>query len=114
MDKKEIYEHILKAEKGIQLVEFYSYPTAGAGEIIAETYRLGLVKKEDKMETILDAVKMVAVNFAEWLSKNEWKKKAKTRPKHIGKYWSDIHCEYKTINDLYEMFLVDERGRLKT
>jgi len=76
--------------------------------------RLGLVKKENKMETILDAVKMVAVNFAEWLSKNEWKKKAKTHPKHIGKYWSDIHCEYKTINDLYEMFLVDERRRLKT
>lgn len=61
---------------------------------------------------ILEAVEMVAVNFAEWLSKNEWVKREKTHPKNVGKYWSHIHCEYKTINELYEMFRLDEQKRL--
>jgi len=64
------------------------------------------------MEMILEAVKMVAVNFAEWLSKNEWVKRLKTHPKHVGKYWSNITCEYKTIEELYEMFRIEEQKRL--
>ena len=64
------------------------------------------------MKMILEAVKMVAVSFADWLSKNEWVKREKTHPKNVGKYWSNIHCEYKTINELYEMFRIDEQKRL--
>lgn len=63
-------------------------------------------------ESILKAVEMIAVNFAEWLSKNQWVKRLKTHPKHVGKYWSNIYCEYKTINELYEMFRIDEQKRL--
>ena len=65
------------------------------------------------MEELLEAVKMVAVKFAAWLSKNNWTKRNVGHPKHIGKYWSDIHCEYKTIEDLYEIFLLDESKHLE-
>ena len=64
------------------------------------------------MEMILEAVKMVAVNFAEWLSKNEWVKRLKTHPKHVGKYWSNITREYKTISELYELVRTEEQKRL--
>ena len=61
---------------------------------------------------ILEVVKMVAVNFAEWLSKNEWVKRTKTHPNKIGMYWSHKHCEYKPIGELYEMFIKEESERL--
>ena len=64
------------------------------------------------MEILSEAVKMVAVNFAEWLSKNKWIKREFTHPNKVGMYWSDIHCEYKTIEDLYEMFRLEEQDRL--
>lgn len=44
------------------------------------------------------------INFAEWLSENEWRKKNHTHPKNIGKYWSDLFCEYKTIDELFNLF----------
>lgn len=52
-----------------------------------------------------------AIQFAEWLSKNEWVKRTATHPKNVGKYWSHIHCEYKTIEELFDKFL---REYLKT
>ena len=59
---------------------------------------------------ILESVKkIVAVNFAEWLAENEWVKRYKTHPKHVGKYWSNITCEYKTIEELYDIFRNDEQ-----
>ena len=61
---------------------------------------------------IKEVTKMVAINFAEWLQANEWVKRTLTHPSNIGKYWSHKHCEYKTIEELYELFLNDERNRL--
>lgn len=45
-----------------------------------------------------------AILFAEWLSINEWVKRNNTHPKNVGKYWSDIHCEYRSIEILYVVF----------
>lgn len=56
MNNKEIYEHILKAEKGIQLVEFYQYPTAGVGEVIAETYNYNGQEYDFAMKTFISLV----------------------------------------------------------
>lgn len=67
------------------------------------------------MEDLLHSVaKMIAVNFAEWLSKNKWKKRLQTHPSKVGMYWSDDVCEYKSIDELYDMFEQDERKRLET
>jgi len=69
------------------------------------------------MDTITGAVKMVAVNFAEWKYKNGY----------ISKYFGNEgdNCDkwykqyttpdrkYYTTDELYEMFLIDERERLK-
>jgi hypothetical protein len=67
------------------------------------------------MEDLLHSVaKMIAVNFAEWLSKNKWQKRFKTHPNKVGMYWSHDVCEYKNIEDLYDMFEQDERKRLET
>lgn len=64
------------------------------------------------MKLLIETAKAIAVNFAEWLSKNEWIKREKTHPSSVGKYWSHVHCEYKTIEELYELFLVEEQKRL--
>lgn len=61
------------------------------------------------MNLILEATKMLAINFAEWLSKNQWQKRFKTHPNKVGMYWSDYVCEYKTIEQLYDMFLEYEK-----
>ncbi len=50
-------------------------------------------------------MKTVAISFANWLSKNEWSVRMVTHPKYVGSYWSFIHCEYKTIEQLYDMFI---------
>lgn len=49
-------------------------------------------------------MKNKSIAFAEWLSEGEWVKRKATHPKYVGKYYSHIHCEYKTIEELYEMF----------
>jgi len=59
------------------------------------------------MARIYESVKSVSVYFAEWLSKNEWKKKVHTHPKNVGKYWSEIHCEYLSIDELYDKFYLE-------
>lgn len=66
--------------------------------------------------TMVELIKMVAVNFAEWLSENEWvkRKERQTHPNKVGQYYSHKHCEYKTIDELYELFKVDEKNRLET
>ena len=52
----------------------------------------------------LDVAKMFALNFVEWLSKNAW-------VKHFnGLYFSPFHFEYKKIEELYEMFLKEEKN----
>lgn len=53
----------------------------------------------------------IAITFAEWLSEGEWVKRKATHPNKIGKYYSPIHCQYKTIEELYEMYkpLVTDR-----
>jgi hypothetical protein len=47
-----------------------------------------------------------AIMFAEWLSKNEWikRKEGQTHPNKVGKYYSHIQCEYKPIEELYDLF----------
>jgi len=65
------------------------------------------------MEDISEEVKEIAVNFAEWLSKNEWVKRDKTHPKYVGKYWSNISCNYKSIDELYDLFIEDEKKKVK-
>ena len=49
-----------------------------------------------------------AVEFAEWLSENQWHKRIKTHPNRVGQYYSDLHCEYKTIKELYNQFLKEK------
>ena len=53
-----------------------------------------------------DLMKMVAVNFSEW--------KDKEYPcKWFEKYGKHNSTEWFTIDELYEMFLVSEKERLK-
>lgn len=49
----------------------------------------------------------IAIRFAEWLSKNEWVKKNYTHPNKVGKYFSNIHCEYKSIDELFKVFYLE-------
>lgn len=59
---------------------------------------------------IFELMQGITINFAEWLSENEWYKQDK---KHVL-YYSNITCEYKTIDELYELFMIHEKGRLNT
>jgi len=56
------------------------------------------------MKAVYEAIKTVAIEFAEWLNKNQWVKKEHTHPNKAGKYWSDKWGEYMTIEELFEMF----------
>jgi hypothetical protein len=44
------------------------------------------------------------IHFAEWLSENEWVKRTMTHPNKVGQYYSHKHCEYKTIEQLFETY----------
>lgn len=46
----------------------------------------------------------LSIQFAEWLSENEWVKRIATHPNKVGQYYSHKHCEYKTIEQLFDMF----------
>lgn len=46
----------------------------------------------------------LSIQFAEWLSENEWVKRTATHPNKVGQYYSHKHCEYKTIEQLFDMF----------
>ena len=50
------------------------------------------------------------IHFAEWLSKNEWVKKTMTHPNKVGQYYSHKHCEFKTIEQLYETYKKGENN----
>jgi uncharacterized membrane protein YobD (UPF0266 family) len=54
----------------------------------------------------LDVAKMFALNFVEWLCKNSWIKQFN------GLYFSPLYFEYKKIEELYEMFLEEEKNKL--
>jgi len=54
----------------------------------------------------LDVAKMFALNFVEWLYKNAWIKQFN------GLYFSPLYFEYKKIEELYEMFLEEEKNKL--
>ena len=45
-----------------------------------------------------------AVEFSEWLHKNECIKRDRTHPKYIGKWWSGFLSQYYTIQELYTLF----------
>jgi hypothetical protein len=83
------------------------------------------------MENIItDTMKMLAVNFATWLEDNAWtavyseklKKRAYVDASEVKIYvhGSDEHYTHlvqnrsKSIEELYELFILDERKRLKT
>ena len=46
----------------------------------------------------------LSIQFAEWLSENEWVKRTATHPNKVGQYYSHKHYEYKTIEQLFDMF----------
>lgn len=48
----------------------------------------------------------LSIQFAEWLSGNDWVKryKSQTHPNKVGKYYSHKHCEYKTVEELFDIF----------
>ena len=46
----------------------------------------------------------LSIQFAEWLSQNEWVKRTATHPNKVGQYYSHKHCEYKTIEQLFDIF----------
>ena len=48
------------------------------------------------------SVKRQMIAFAEWLSENEWVKRKATHPNKVGQYYSHKHCEYKTIEQLFD------------
>lgn len=55
--------------------------------------------------------KSEAVEFAEWLSLNEWVKRIHTHPNKVGQYYSDKHCEYKPIEQLFDLFLQQQNQK---
>jgi hypothetical protein len=63
------------------------YPVSAVIEIIRE------LKSEN-----------LSIQFAEWLSENEWVKRTHTHPNKVGMYYSHKHCEYKTIEELFTLF----------
>lgn len=71
------------------------------------------------MENIItETMKMLAINFADWIAKNEWKFGGNGKLKHEGKWikFKGRGAGYtsETTNGLYEKFLEAERERLKT
>jgi hypothetical protein len=46
----------------------------------------------------------ICVRFLTWISDNHWSRRNRTHPNKVGQYYSDIHCEYKTIEQLYKEF----------
>lgn len=67
------------------------------------------VEKQYPVSAVIDIIRELksvdAIKFAEWLSTNQWVKRTRTHPNKIGKYYSDIYCEYKTIEELFNLFL---------
>ncbi len=62
---------------------------------------------DERLNLILElqsVSKNSAIGFAEWLSENEWVKRTHTHPNKVGQYYSHKHCEYKTIEQLFDMF----------
>jgi hypothetical protein len=74
--------------------------------------RLEAAKKAKRMADYKELRKefdeMAEIAFAEWLNNNEWVKRNRTHPKHVGKYFSNIHCEYKEIGELLEIFRLEK------
>ena len=46
----------------------------------------------------------LSIQFAEWISENEWVKRIHTHPNKVGQYYSYKHCEYKTIEELFDIY----------
>jgi len=55
-------------------------------------------------EKIVERKAVDLVEFLEWFSDNRWVRRDATHPKHVGKYWSDVHCVYQTSEELIELF----------
>lgn len=76
-----------------------------------EDYYYGLFEA-DKLDSFVLHIQNIrmyqesqeAILFAEWLSENEWVKRTATHPNKVGQYYSHKHCEYKKIEDLFELF----------
>ena len=62
-------------------------------------------------------MKMVAVNFAEWMHKNRYVKYWGSDAPNCDKWYVSYtppDRKYYTTDELYELFILDERERLKT
>jgi len=46
----------------------------------------------------------ICVRFLTWISDNHWCRRDRTHPNKVGQYYSYIHCEYKTIEQLSKEF----------
>jgi ABC-type phosphate transport system auxiliary subunit len=65
---------------------------------------LRLIASKGDLESEIESLKKEVREFAEWKEDNNWVKRIHTHPKNVGKYWSDIHCEYKTFDELHKMY----------
>ena len=62
------------------------------------------------IKSMEEYAKQDAIDFAEWLSGNEWVKRTKTHPNKVGQYYSHKYCEYKTIEQLSEIYLKSKQN----
>jgi hypothetical protein len=64
----------------------------------------GEISYSRMVEIINEKMESDAVEFAEWIAKHEFVKRTLTHPKNVGKWWSNVYCEYKTIEEVYNLF----------
>ena len=65
------------------------------------------------MENILtNVLKMGAINFVTWMEENAWT--AVWSDEMKKRAYVDASKECKTLDELWELFILDERGRLET
>ena len=66
---------------------------------------------------MVEVVKLVAVSFAEWINKNKYVKYWGSDAPNCDKWYvqySKADRNFYTTEELYELFRIDERERLKT
>lgn len=70
-----------------------------------ERYYRNLLKYDGFIAGFIAGYGKNCIEFTEWLNDNQWRKRVSTHPNKKGQYWSDLHCEYKKIEDLYNEFI---------
>jgi hypothetical protein len=78
-------------------------------EFIQRMENLGYKFQE---QPIKDKEKQTAIAFTKWKDENKWVLREITHPNYVGKYWSDIHCVYKTLDQLHTLRRGPQQGPL--